>query len=85
MLSCRMWSNFWSRYELINFLSISGLNFALYIGADLYISDKCNANTDSYSNLGHTYSSLCGDNSLLGEYNFSIVDYEVFSMGPSAS
>lgn len=84
MLSFRMRSNFWSRCEFINFLSISELIFFL-LGADLYINDKCNANTDSYSNLGHTYSSLCGDNSLLGEYNFNIVDYEVFSMGPSAS
>ena len=28
-------------------------------GFDIYISDLCNENSDSYSNLGHSYS--CGD------------------------
>lgn len=50
-------------------------------GADLLISHNCNVNTDSYSNLPHSYD---GPNascmSLLGDYNSSIFDYEVFTL-----
>jgi len=49
-------------------------------GADLLISSNCNVNMDSYSNLIHSYG---GDDStgssLMGEYNFSVLDYEVFT------
>ncbi|KAG8188652.1 hypothetical protein JTE90_026757 [Oedothorax gibbosus] len=49
-------------------------------GADLCISHNCNANLESYSNLPHSYD---GENAscnlLMGEYNFSVLDYEVFT------
>ena len=49
-------------------------------GADLLISDRCNENMDSYSNLPHSYD---GDDaspdSLMGDYNFSVVEYEVYT------
>lgn len=54
-------------------------------GADLLISSGCNTNMDSYSNLPHSYD---GTNatcmSLFGDYNFSIVDYEVFTVAAAA-
>lgn len=49
-------------------------------GADLLISNDCNANTDSYSNLPHSYdgpAASCA--SLLGDYNFLVTDYEVYT------
>uniref|UniRef100_A0A336LJ79 CSON005639 protein n=1 Tax=Culicoides sonorensis TaxID=179676 RepID=A0A336LJ79_CULSO len=49
-------------------------------GADLFISDKCNINADSYSNLGHTYNAIEGTNSLFKQYNTVIQDYEVFTI-----
>ncbi|KAG5888228.1 hypothetical protein JTB14_035577 [Gonioctena quinquepunctata] len=49
-------------------------------GADLLISSNCNSNMDSYSNLPHTYD---GDGAspsvLMGDYNFTVADYEVFT------
>lgn len=54
-------------------------------GADLLISNNCNTNTDSYSNLPHSYdgpSANCG--SLLGDYNFLVTDYEVYTTASSA-
>jgi len=49
-------------------------------GADLLIASNCNTNMDSYSNLPHSYD---GDNAscsiLMGDYNFSVIDYEVFT------
>ncbi|XP_035789422.1 uncharacterized protein LOC118465356 [Anopheles albimanus] len=55
-------------------------------GADLLISDNCNVNTESYSNFPHSYD---GPNAmfghLFGDYNFSITDYEVFTLAPSAA
>ncbi|XP_063827740.1 uncharacterized protein LOC135077093 [Ostrinia nubilalis] len=47
-------------------------------GADLLISNNCNANSESYSNL-HSY----GDGapaSLAPDYNFTVRDYEVFTI-----
>lgn len=49
-------------------------------GADLFISNNCNANTESYSNLhsyGETSSASCS--SLSTDYNFTVIDYEVFT------
>lgn len=50
-------------------------------GADLLISNNCNSNMDSYSNLPHTYD---GDGAspatLMGDYNFTVADYEVFTL-----
>nr|CAD7588710.1 unnamed protein product [Timema genevievae] len=49
-------------------------------GADLLIASNCNTNMDSYSNLPHSYD---GDSAscsvLMGDYNFSVLDYEVFT------
>lgn len=49
-------------------------------GADLLISSNCNSNVESYSNLPHTYD---GDGAspsiLMGDYNFTVMDYEVFT------
>lgn len=50
-------------------------------GADLMISNNCNANMDSYSNLPHSYD---GENAsttvLMGDYQFNVIDYEVFTL-----
>lgn len=49
-------------------------------GADLFISSNCNTNIDSYSNLPHTYDGDAASPSvLLGEYHFTVADYEVFT------
>lgn len=49
-------------------------------GADFLISSSCNSNMDSYSNLPHTYD---GDGAscsiLMGDYNFAVADYEVYT------
>lgn len=50
-------------------------------GADLYISDGCNLNDDSYSNLPHSYDGEdASPDSLMGDYNFSVLEYEVYSL-----
>lgn len=49
-------------------------------GADLFIASNCNQNMESYSNLPHSYdgeNSSC--NTLMSDYNFTVVDYEVFT------
>lgn len=50
-------------------------------GADLFISSNCHQNLDSYSNLPHSYER--GDSAvaitLMKDYNFSVLDYEVFT------
>lgn len=55
-------------------------------GADLLISNACNSNMDSYSNLPHSYD---GPNAtfttLFSDYNFSIQDYEVFTLASGNS
>lgn len=51
-------------------------------GADLLIANACNANMDSYSNLPHSYDGANANyTSLFGDYNFTIQDYEVFTLG----
>ncbi|XP_070503538.1 serine-enriched protein [Chironomus tepperi] len=51
-------------------------------GADLLIANNCNVNTDSYSNLPHSYDGPSASyTSLFGDYNFMINDYEVFTLG----
>ncbi|XP_072947341.1 serine-enriched protein [Epargyreus clarus] len=47
-------------------------------GADLLISNNCNANTDSYSNL-HSYGDSLSPASLAPDYNFTVRDYEIFT------
>lgn len=52
-------------------------------GSDLSISDKCNSNSNSYSNLLHSYDCeilLPSKFFLMGSYNFTVKDYEVFSL-----
>ncbi|XP_058058893.1 uncharacterized protein LOC131209771 [Anopheles bellator] len=55
-------------------------------GADLLIASNCNVTMESYSNFPHSYD---GPNAvfghLFGDYNFSIMDYEVFTLAPSAA
>ncbi|KAI5720081.1 hypothetical protein M8J77_001601 [Diaphorina citri] len=49
-------------------------------GADLLIASHCNTNMDSYSNLPHSYNGENASSSLLmGDYNFAVQDYEVFT------
>jgi len=49
-------------------------------GADLSISNNCNRNTESYSNLPHSYDGEGSSmNTLMGGYNFQVHDYEVFT------
>jgi TLD len=51
-------------------------------GADLLIANNCNTNTDSYSNMPHSYDGLNANyTSLFGDYNFMVQDYEVFTIG----
>nr|XP_037869906.1 uncharacterized protein LOC101742787 isoform X2 [Bombyx mori] len=47
-------------------------------GADLFISSNCNTNCDSYSNL-HSYGDPIAPASLASEYNFTVLDYEIFT------
>lgn len=50
-------------------------------GADLSIANHCNANMESYSNLPHSYDGEGASCTLLmGDYNFSVLDYEVFTI-----
>ncbi|KAH8327907.1 hypothetical protein KR067_001501 [Drosophila pandora] len=53
-------------------------------GADLLISSNCNTNMDSYSNLPHSYDGTNAAHlTLFGDYNFTISDYEVYTLAPS--
>ena len=55
-------------------------------GHDLYIADNCDKNTNSFSNLGHTYKLPAGytygttqaKTLLAGSYHFKVDEYEVF-------
>ncbi|XP_063992869.1 kelch-like protein 17 [Diachasmimorpha longicaudata] len=50
-------------------------------GADLMIANNCNNNLESYSNLPHSYDGENASNTILmGDYHFSVVDYEVFTL-----
>ncbi|KAJ6216523.1 hypothetical protein RDWZM_007680 [Blomia tropicalis] len=50
-------------------------------GADLLIANRCHENDKSYSNLQHTYGEKnFTTNSLFGDYNFTVIDYEVFTI-----
>ncbi|XP_043284544.1 serine-enriched protein [Venturia canescens] len=49
-------------------------------GADLLIANNCNVNMESYSNLPHSYDGEHASSSvLMGDYHFSVIDYEVFT------
>lgn len=50
-------------------------------GADLALSDNCDANMESYSNLPHSYDGEHANNYILmGHYYFCVKDYEVFTI-----
>jgi len=50
-------------------------------GADLCITDNCNKEKSSYSNLPYSYASAQATSDLLmGEYYFTIEEYEVFAL-----
>ncbi|XP_059608145.1 uncharacterized protein LOC132255985 [Phlebotomus argentipes] len=54
-------------------------------GADLLISNSCSSNMDSYSNLPHSYDGPGAScSSMFGDYNFTIVDYEVYTTASPA-
>jgi hypothetical protein len=50
---------------------------------DIFVSDGCNANADSYTNLGGAYANdtgLDGRQAFTGEYNFTVKEIEVFAV-----
>eukprot|EP01091_Cochliopodium_minus_P005578 TRINITY_DN15484_c0_g1_i1.p1 TRINITY_DN15484_c0_g1~~TRINITY_DN15484_c0_g1_i1.p1 ORF type:complete len:384 (-),score=79.88 TRINITY_DN15484_c0_g1_i1:71-1222(-) len=56
-------------------------------GNDIYISDNCNSNSNSYSNLGHSYSgcphkfeSVEAKTFLCGSYKFRVDEIEVYQL-----
>ena len=58
-------------------------------GADLSIASHCQGGMECYSNLGHSYggTSTYGTahkyakcSTLMGDYNFNVKDYEVFTI-----
>lgn len=56
-------------------------------GADLQIANACNMNMDSYSNLPHSYDggNNASSSSLFGDYNFTIIEYEVYTLASAPS
>lgn len=56
-------------------------------GADLQIANACNTNMDSYSNLPHSYDggNNASSSSLFGDYNFTIIEYEVYTLASAPS
>lgn len=56
-------------------------------GADLQIANACNTNMDSYSNLPHSYDggNNASSSSLFGDYNFTIAEYEVYTLASAPS
>lgn len=55
-------------------------------GADLQIANACNTNMDSYSNLSHSYDgNNATSSSLFGDYNFTITEYEVYTIASAPS
>eukprot|EP01084_Bolivina_argentea_P241588 405529_1 len=49
-------------------------------GPDFCISDQCNLNQDSYSNLGKSYAAPRNDKMLAGSPNFKVIDYECWKV-----
>jgi hypothetical protein len=68
------------RYAGIYNLATSGPTFGG--GFDLAISNKCDENEDSYSNLGWAYGErpAANEKTLFGQRNFRVSDYEVFKI-----
>lgn len=55
-------------------------------GSDLFISSDCHLYGDSYSNLPHSYSGPLASNRIMfGDYNFQLVDYEVFTVADAGA
>ena len=54
-------------------------------GADLCIADNCHSGMESYSNMPHSYDGPHASSSIMmGDYNFTVADYEVFTVEPVA-
>ena len=59
---------------------------AQHLEDDLNLSPNCNNNNDSYTNLSHTfkcpfvYGANEAKNHLAGSYNFTVEEYEVYSL-----
>jgi hypothetical protein len=54
-------------------------------GHDLYVSNGCDGNNSSYTNLGNGYvndTGFEGKVALIGEYNFTVKEIEVFMISP---
>lgn len=55
-------------------------------GADLCIANHCNTGMECYSNLPHSYDGPNASCSILmGDYNFNVADYEVFTLDTAGS
>ena len=49
-------------------------------GADLCVASNCNQGMECYSNLPHSYGGAGASSSILmGDYNFNVSNYEVFT------
>ncbi|XP_003738143.1 uncharacterized protein LOC100898299 [Galendromus occidentalis] len=69
------------------FAILSDANFGPIFGAgaDLSIADECNISMESYSNFPHTFGGEGASCTLLmGDYNFTVLDYEVFTLAHPA-
>jgi hypothetical protein len=63
----------------INSVSSYGPTFGS--GHNIYVSDGCNANASSYTNIGSAYvkdTGIAGNQVLAGEYNFTVKEIEIF-------
>jgi hypothetical protein len=52
-------------------------------GHNIYVADKCNENTRSYTNLGYAYvndTGIIGTAVFTGEESFTVKEIEVFSI-----
>ena len=50
-------------------------------GADLCVAGQCQTGMECYSNMPHSYSGENASSSILmGDYNFNVLDYEVFTL-----
>jgi hypothetical protein len=52
-------------------------------GYDIYVADRCNENTNSYTNVGHSYKNdtgIANDQIFTGERGFQVKEIEVFAI-----
>jgi len=64
------------------YYSQNNYGFTMGGGYDLHLSDNCNGNNSSYSNLSHSYGKNQDSNntSLAGSRNFVVDEIEVFKV-----